>query len=236
MKALIVYAHPEPKSFNGAMKDLAVSTLKEQGHEVRISDLYEMSFKAPLERNDFRELANLELVNYVMELKNAYEKQKLTDDVRKEQEKLLWADFVILQYPLCWFSVPAILKGWFDRALATGFAWDFGRMYDKGLLAGKKGMVSVATGGPEAIYSPNAPHGWDINQIVYPVDHGVLYFCGIQPIPPFVAYAVFQAGDDVRKQCLQDYKKRLLVLETTEPIPCHRLSDFDENMELKSVK
>ena len=233
MKVLIVYANPEPKSFNSAMKELAVSVLSEQDHEVKISDLYEMNFKASLGRNDFLELTNSDHVNYVMELKSAYEKQKLAEDIRKEQEKLLWADFIILQYPLWWFSVPAVLKGWFDRVLATGFAWDFGRMYDKGLLAGKKAMISVTTGGPEAIYSPNAPHGWDINQVLYPVNHGVLYFCGIQPTPPFVAYAVFQVENEVRKQYLEGYKKRLLTLETTEPIRYHKLSDYDKNMTLK---
>jgi NAD(P)H dehydrogenase (quinone) len=235
MKVLIVYAHPEPRSFNSAMKELAISALREQGHEVKISDLYRINFKASLGRDDFLQLTNTEHVNYVMELKNAYEKQKLTDDIKKEQVKLLWADFIILQYPLWWFSVPAILKGWFDRVLATGFAWDFGRMYDKGLLAGKKGMLSVTTGGPEAIYSPDAPHGWDMNQVLYPVNHGVLYFCGIQPLPPFVAYAAFQVEDKVRKQYLEDYKKRLLTLTATAPIRYHKLSDYDENMSLKKV-
>ena len=235
MKVLIVYAHPEPKSFNSAMKELAISVLKGQGHEVKISDLYDMNFKASLERNDFLELTNSDHVNYVTELKSAYEKEKLTEDIRKEQEKLLWADFIILQYPLWWFSVPAILKGWFDRVLATGFAWDFGRMYDKGLLVGKKAMLSVTTGGPQAIYAPDAPHGWDINQVLYPVNHGVLYFCGIQSVPSYVAYAVFQVGDEVRKQYLQEYKQRLLTLDKTLPLSYHHLSDYDEHFKLKSV-
>jgi len=234
MKVLIVYAHHEPKSFNGAMKELAISTLKEQRHEVKVSDLYAMKFKAIADKDDFVTLSKPDYLQYVLELKNAVEKDLFVEDIKQEQEKLRWADFIIFQYPLWWFSVPAILKGWFDRVLATGFAWDFGRMYDKGLLAGKKAMISVTTGGPENIYSPNAPHGWDINQVLYPVNHGVLYFCGIQPIAPFVAYAVFQAGDEKRKQYLEEYKQRLLTIETTELIKYHTLSDFDENMQLKS--
>ena len=43
MKSLIVYAHPEPKSFNGALKDKA-ETLEAQGYEVKVSDLYAMDF------------------------------------------------------------------------------------------------------------------------------------------------------------------------------------------------
>lgn len=53
MKTLIVYAHPEPKSLNGSLKDLAVSTLEKAGHEVRVSDLYAMSWKAVVDTADY---------------------------------------------------------------------------------------------------------------------------------------------------------------------------------------
>ncbi|QWU17002.1 NAD(P)H dehydrogenase (quinone) [Paenibacillus sophorae] len=53
MNVLIVYAHPEPGSFNGAMKDLAVATLIDEGHQVKVSDLYAMNFKAVADRDDF---------------------------------------------------------------------------------------------------------------------------------------------------------------------------------------
>lgn len=234
MKILIVYAHHEPKSFNGALKELAISVLKKQGHDVKYSDLYAMNFNPVADKGDFSEMANPAALQYIMEQKNASEKGLFADEIQKEQEKVRWADFIIFQCPVWWFSVPAILKGWFDRVLAAGFAWDFGRMYDKGLLVGKKAMLSVTTGGPEIFYAPDAPHGLDINQLLYPVNHGVLYFCGIQPIPPFFAFAVFQIGDEKRKEYLEQYRQRLLTLESTAPIAYHRLSDFDENMQLKS--
>lgn len=53
MNVLIVYAHPEPNSFNGALKELAVRVLTEQGHQVQVSDLYAMNFKAVADRDDF---------------------------------------------------------------------------------------------------------------------------------------------------------------------------------------
>ena len=64
MKVLIVYAHPEPKSFNGAMKDLAITVLKEQGHEVKVSDLYAMNFKAVADKEDFLELEKTDFLKY----------------------------------------------------------------------------------------------------------------------------------------------------------------------------
>ena len=57
MKTLIVYAHPEPKSLNGSLKNLAVSTLESAGHQVRVSDLYAMNWKAVVDAADFGERA-----------------------------------------------------------------------------------------------------------------------------------------------------------------------------------
>ena len=51
---LIVYAHPEPKSFNGALKDAAAETLRAQGHDVVVSDLYEMGFDPVASKESFK--------------------------------------------------------------------------------------------------------------------------------------------------------------------------------------
>ena len=106
---------------------------------MKCSDLYAMNFGAAAGRGDFTGLATPDYLQYIMEEKNASEKNLFTDDIKEEQEKLRWADFIIFQYPVWWFSVPAILKGWFDRVLAAGFAWDFGRMYDYGPAGREKG-------------------------------------------------------------------------------------------------
>ena len=58
MNIFIVYCHPEPKSLNGNLKDLAVRTLKVNGHQIKISDLYGMKFKAALDKDDFLQMEN----------------------------------------------------------------------------------------------------------------------------------------------------------------------------------
>jgi NAD(P)H dehydrogenase (quinone) len=192
--------------------------LTQDGHEIKISDLYAMNFKPAVDVQDFPERVDPKYFNVIMEQKNACAKGELSFDVKEEQNKVRWADFLLFQYPLWWFSMPAMLKGWIDRVFMTGFAWDFGKMYAQGLLAGKKGMLSVTTGGDEAVYQRTGGHGWDIDQVLHPVNHGVLYFCGVRPLPPFVSYAVFQATDAKRKQYLEDYKKRLHAIDSTELI------------------
>lgn len=69
MKALIVYAHPEPKSFNGALKDKAVETLEAQGYEVKVSDLYAMDFDPVARKEDFKNLTDSEFFKYAIEQK-----------------------------------------------------------------------------------------------------------------------------------------------------------------------
>ena len=53
MKVLLVFAHPERHSLNGALRDVAVAELQAQGHEVRVSDLYAEGWKAAVDRSDF---------------------------------------------------------------------------------------------------------------------------------------------------------------------------------------
>src|ERR1700737_4200005 len=111
MKVLLVFAHPEPRSLNGALRDVAVKELQAQGHEVRVSDLYADGWKSEVDRADFPWLAPDARFIPVAASKKAFDANTLTDDVKTEIEKLLWADTLILQFPLWWFAIPAILKG-----------------------------------------------------------------------------------------------------------------------------
>ena len=122
MKVLIVFAHPEPGSLNGGLCDVAVRSLEAQGHEVRVSDLYAQRWKSDVDRADFPSLPADTRLAPAAASKQAFEAGTLTVDVKGEIEKLLWADVLILQFPLWWFSMPAILKGWVDRVFAYGFA------------------------------------------------------------------------------------------------------------------
>src|SRR3954451_12494045 len=131
MKVLLVFAHPEPRSLNGALRDVALQELRAQGHEVVVSDLYAMHWKSAVDRADFPQLVPEEPLKPAQASAQAWETDSLTLDVKAEIEKLLWADVLILQFPLWWFSMPAILKGWVDRVYACGFAYGVGEHSDK---------------------------------------------------------------------------------------------------------
>ena len=147
MHVFIVHAHHEPQSFCSALRDVGVEVLSAAGHEVRQSDLYQMGFKAVADGTDFVQRANPSYLKYQAEQRSASETNGFAVDIVAEQKKLLWADHVIFIFPLWWFGLPAILKGWFDRVLSVGFAYGGGRWFDTGPLKGRRALLTITTGG-----------------------------------------------------------------------------------------
>jgi len=219
MKILIVHAHPEKKSFSSALKNKAFEFFKSRGNEVKISDLYEMNFEPVLGISDFENISNNEYFKPQIEQLNAYQKGTFSDEIRSEMEKVEWADLVIFNFPLWWFSVPAILKGWVDRVFAMGFAYGAGKgVYDKGVFRGrKKGFCCLTTGGPEVSYKEDGING-DIYKILYHINHGMLYFVGMDALPQFVAYGPARLSDEDKAKILEDYCRYLENIEKMKPL------------------
>jgi NAD(P)H dehydrogenase (quinone) len=217
MKVLIVHAHPEPRSFVGALRDVAVEELTRLGHEVRVSDLHALGFRADSGRHDFLEAADPSYLKPQREQMHASERGTFAPDVQAEIEKLLWADTVLWTFPLWWFSLPAILKGWVDRVFVMGAIYGGGRVYAKGALGGRRAMLAFTTGGPAAAYAPGGANG-DLNVLLYPIHHGMLWFTGMEVLPPFVVYGPARMSAEERDSALGTWRERLRGLEDLVPM------------------
>ncbi|WP_394825795.1 NAD(P)H-dependent oxidoreductase [Pendulispora albinea] len=228
---LIVYAHPEPTSLTRALVDVSVQTLQEQGHTVALSDLYGMKWKAVFDEHDFPARADTERLSFIAESGHAYSTGRQTADVEAEQAKLLAADAVILQFPLWWFSMPAILKGWVDRVFAYGLAYGYkGKgnhyRYGEGAFKGKRAMLSAIVGGPAEDYSPRGING-PLEQLLFPITHGTLFFPGMDVLPSHAVYGsgrITEAGVEAAKAI---WRSRLENLFDDAPIPFRRQNDGD---------
>lgn len=228
MKVLIVYAHPEPKSFNGALLREAVRVLESEGHEVIVSDLYAMNWNPCSDRANFTTVSDSDFLKLQDEEIYAGRHGGFAPDIQAEMDKLLACDALIFQFPMWWFSMPAILKGWVDRVLAAGVTYGGGRFYDKGVFRGKRAMLSLTTGGSEVSFAEDGLFG-DIGSLLSPINHGVFRFVGFDVLPAFVAWQSARVGDEGRAAYLQSYGTRLRALWSDEPIAYPSLSDFDEN-------
>lgn len=104
-------------------------------------------------------------------------------DVASEQEALTHADLLVWVTPVYWYSVPALLKHWFDTVLTHGWAYGHGAQ----ALQGKTAWWVASAGGTTAAYGPGGHHMRPFADYVAPVEHTARY-CGMHWLPPFVAH------------------------------------------------
>lgn len=134
MKAYVVYCHPDPESFTAAVHHRAVDALRASRHEVRVADLYADGFEP------------------------AMSAEEVADHLGPPQPKvavatyctdLQWCDTLVFIYPTWWSGQPAMLKGWLDRVLIRGVAWDLpdGATRVSGRLTNVRSLITITTHG-----------------------------------------------------------------------------------------
>ncbi|HET9629157.1 MAG TPA: NAD(P)H-dependent oxidoreductase [Novosphingobium sp.] len=225
MKILIVSAHPEPASLTNSVRDVAADQLRADGHEVRMSDLYAMNWKPAHDAADFISLPAGEPVRYPFASMIASEGRAFSRDIVEEQDKVLWADALILAFPLWWFSVPAILKGWIDRVWTAGIGYQIGGdRYGAGRMAGKRAMIMVMVGGGESYFSARGVNG-PIDDLLFPINHGMLFYPGFDVLPPYVLHRTDRMERERFEEIAEDVRERMRTLFTVAPIPYRRQAD-----------
>ncbi len=133
MHVLAIIAHPNKKSYNHALLDSFTSGLKEAGHTYEINDLYEKNFDPCLGMKDFA----------------PYTGGDVPADVIEQQKMVSKANVIVVFYPIWWMAPPAIFKGWIDRVLTVGFAYDMAEGGLTGLLTDKKALIINTSMAPE---------------------------------------------------------------------------------------
>jgi NAD(P)H dehydrogenase (quinone) len=128
MKISVILAHPSPESFNHAIAEAAVNTLAGNGHHVIYHDLYEENFDPVLTAAEISRNADL------------------SDIVESHCEEIAQAEGIVIVHPNWWGQPPALLKGWIDRVLRPGIAYEFnegdsGEGVPRGLLKARTAII-----------------------------------------------------------------------------------------------
>ncbi|MBF0345954.1 MAG: NAD(P)H-dependent oxidoreductase [Nitrospirae bacterium] len=160
MKHLVTYTHPNPKSFNHAIKEAFVEELEGNGQEVRVRDLYEIGFYPVLTASDFEKIQN----------------GTVLDDVKAEQDHIRWAEVITFIHPIWWTGMPALMKGYIDRVFTFGFAYLIDEHGVKGLLQDKKAIIINTTGTDRETYGKIGM----LKSLTQTIDDGIYKFCAME--------------------------------------------------------
>ena len=211
MKILIVHAHENPNSFCSALATTAKNYFSENGNVVTISDLYKKQFNPIGGKHDFEKLSDASHYKYAAEQIHAQSNNLFASDLKEEMELIVDADILIFNFPLWWFGMPAILKGWVDRVLAYGFAYggEYG-MGANGRFKNRKAFLTVTTGSPGHFYTKEGVHGRTLpDDILRNINEGILRLVGYDVQVPFVAHEVSRISQEEREAILKNYRKYL---------------------------
>jgi NAD(P)H dehydrogenase (quinone) len=161
MNTLIIYAHSNTNSLNHAILENVTNGLNETNQKYEIIDLYAEKFDP------------------VLVIDENHRRRDLNNDpyTEKYRRKIELAERLIFIYPIWWYGVPAILKGFFDRVFVSGFAYKYDGQLPQGLLKNKSAWVIYTIDSPSffiSLFRKNAE--WTV------VRDAILKFCGIKKI------------------------------------------------------
>ena len=187
MHVLIIYAHPNPSSFNASILEHVQKGLQKTNHSVTLLDLYKEQFDPVLIFNEDKRRRDL-----------VYE-----EETERYRNLVKEADSFIFIYPIWWWGMPAILKGFIDRVFVAGFAYKYEGALPKGLLTGKKAWVINTLDSPlwyVALLYRSAD--WIIMR------KGILRFCGIRQIKRSVFQSVKTSKATKREKWLLNIREK----------------------------
>ncbi len=155
---LVLLGHPDKDTFSGTIASHYQTGAEEAGHLVDRVNLGELQFD-PILHKGYKEI------------------QPLEPDLVALQDKFRWADHIVIIYPNWWVTMPALLKGLFDRFWLPGFAFNFNKETKKieQHLKGKTGRVIVVSG----THSPFQTW-WNFGDFTNEIQYGILEFAGIK--------------------------------------------------------
>lgn len=185
MKHLIIFAHPNPQSLNGQLKQTLAEHLHNNGHNVEIRDLYQLNFNPVLSADDMA----------------GQRTGQLPDDVRHEQQFITGADVITFIYPIWWTGLPAILKGYIDRVFSYGFAYRYDQGIQKGLLTGKQAVIINTHGKSKAEYAANGMS----KALLLTADKGIYAYCGLEVKEHFF----IDKADHTPVETIEEWKQKI---------------------------
>lgn len=181
-KILIFQGNPNNDTYCGHLADVYESSAKTAGFEVERVNINDMKFD-PILHQGYKAI------------------QQLEPDLVSLQEKINWADHLVFIYPNWWCTMPAVMKGMFDRMWLPGFAFNFDKQTKKLIqrLKGKTARVIIVAG----THSP-LKTWWKFGDFTNEIAHGILGFSGIK-----VKVTAYGPSEHVKPEKLEEWSEKV---------------------------
>ncbi|HYW28166.1 MAG TPA: NAD(P)H-dependent oxidoreductase [Gaiellales bacterium] len=213
MTPLVVLSHPEPTSFAAALARTAAETL-----DATLLDLYAEGFDPRLSAADFTNREDPARLRPMEEQLNAVRTGTFAPDVARHVELLRGTDLLVMVQPLWWFSLPAMAKGWIDRVLVNGLAYEYpGYEPWTGPLSHVRALAVFTSSYERQEFEPGGRAG-SVESVLHPLLWGTFAYCGMRVLEPFIAYGADSVDDDTREGYLTAMRARLLDAAAERPL------------------
>ena len=176
MKVLAVLSHPVRESSCGQIFDAFIAGARDAGHEVRIADLHLEGFQPVFVPEDYAQ----------------FDGTPMPEDVRREQARVEWSDGLVLVFPIWWWSMPAMLKGYIDRVFSYGWAWADADEPGASPLGKRKALLIATAGSPKRVYDK---YGYGEAMRIQ-TEVGILDYWGLSGYRTHILYGVGRNYDD----------------------------------------
>lgn len=159
MHSLVLFAHPQPDSLTAATAHLVATELAAPtGDTSEVADLAAEGFDPRFTAADLAVMRG---------------QRPVPDDVRREQQRVERADAMVLVYPVYWWGMPGLLKGWIDRVVTYG--WAYGDDAAPADALGRRDIHLLALAGTDA--GTYQRHGYT-ESMRTGIEHGIFEYCG----------------------------------------------------------
>ena len=201
MHLLIVFSHPFTDKYPTAVMDAFHQPFVDGGYSVDVLDLYQESFDPRFTSEDHAHFWG----------------GPVPDEIAAMHRRVEKADRLAFIFPVYWWGMPAMMKGWIDRIFVYQQTYCQEARYECGRFTDKQALLAVTTGDPKCMYEPDGAHG-DMLGVLKPIHRGVLAMTGFQVLPPFIAYEPAELSEQERIVLLDQYQSRLENITRDTPL------------------
>ena len=221
MNIFILHYFDDVNSFNHRLFLKERDFFEQNGFSVAVTELTPDNFNPVSGRENFQVCSNSEFFCQKKEERIASAKRNFHPDIEREIKKLENCDFLLWQFPLRNFSMPAVLKGYVDKTFALGRIYGGINIYENGFFRGKRSLLSIISEDDEDYFRPGGIHG-NIREILNPIHRGILQYVGFDVLGDQIFFAPDEKLPQEQEQMIQDFINRLLYISAESPSVINR--------------